>query len=380
MKEATKTMDSPIKVSVVLPVYNVGDYLRQCLDSILGQSLREIEVICVDDGSTDHTPRILDEYAAADRRMRVIHQVNAGAGAARNVGLDVARGEYLFFCDPDDFCRQGMLRKMYAASKGTADVVVAWGWVPFDDSVGKALGYKTLPARLWTWKRPFAAGDRPKEILSFCKSVVWDKLFRRDYILASGIRFQCIPRSNDVFFVKSAMASAGKITLAFGAWLCHRRKRAGSLQMTKDKSPFCVYQAFDALRERLEKLGLFESMRSSYALSLLNAGLYELRSLRDPENAIRSHAELKRRLEALMQEVRPAALMPKASAGAKLSRFLSSQPTQSIVPSEEFGFDGVTQFSVPFAIAGRMQILRARLKCLFRSGSIRRFWMLMRRI
>ena len=90
------------KVSVVLPVYNVGKYLRQCMDSIVGQTLEEIEIICVDDGSSDDSPQILQEYARKDPRVRVICQQNQGAGAARNHGLSVAQGEYLSFLDSDD--------------------------------------------------------------------------------------------------------------------------------------------------------------------------------------------------------------------------------------------------------------------------------------
>ena len=91
-----------VKVSVILPVYNVSEYLRQCMDSIVGQTLKDIEIICVDDGSTDDSLEILKEYEAKDKRVKVIEQKNAGAGAARNNGLAIATGEYLSFLDSDD--------------------------------------------------------------------------------------------------------------------------------------------------------------------------------------------------------------------------------------------------------------------------------------
>ena len=99
------------KVSVILPVYNVSDYLRQCMDSIVGQTLKDIEIICVDDGSTDDSLAILKEYEAKDQRVKVIQQANAGAGAARNKGLEIATGEYLSFLDSDDFFEPDMLEK-----------------------------------------------------------------------------------------------------------------------------------------------------------------------------------------------------------------------------------------------------------------------------
>ena len=91
------------KVSVIIPVYNVEEYLRECLDSIVKQTLREIEIICVDDGSTDNSLEILKEYAKKDNRITVITQKNLHAGVARNAGLAVAKGEYLSFLDSDDF-------------------------------------------------------------------------------------------------------------------------------------------------------------------------------------------------------------------------------------------------------------------------------------
>lgn len=90
------------KVSVVIPVYNVEAYLRQCLDSVVNQTLREIEIICVNDGSTDDSAAILNEYVSKDARVKILTQVNSGQGAARNGGLTVANGEYVYFMDADD--------------------------------------------------------------------------------------------------------------------------------------------------------------------------------------------------------------------------------------------------------------------------------------
>lgn len=102
-----------MKVSVIIPVYNAEKYLRECLDSVLGQSLKEIEVICVDDGSTDESLKILREYAEKESRLRVITQPNARQGAARNRALDLARGEYIAFLDSDDSFAPGALEKLY---------------------------------------------------------------------------------------------------------------------------------------------------------------------------------------------------------------------------------------------------------------------------
>jgi len=102
-----------IKVSVIVPVYNCENYLSEMLDSILNQSMKEIEVICVDDGSTDGSAQILKEYADKDARVTVLTQENAGAGIARNAGIKIAQGKYLSILDSDDWFEPDMLEKAY---------------------------------------------------------------------------------------------------------------------------------------------------------------------------------------------------------------------------------------------------------------------------
>lgn len=91
------------KVSIILPIYNVEKYLDRCMESLLNQTLEDIEIIMVDDGSPDNCPQMCDEYAKKDNRVKVVHKKNAGLGFARNSGLDVAKGEYIAFVDSDDY-------------------------------------------------------------------------------------------------------------------------------------------------------------------------------------------------------------------------------------------------------------------------------------
>lgn len=121
-----------IKVSVIVPVYNVAQYLSACLNSILAQTLHEIEVICVDDGSTDRSPAILEEYAKRDGRLRVIHKENRGYGHSMNVGMDAAAGEYIGIVESDDCILPGMYETLYLAAKNNdldfvkSDVIFWW--------------------------------------------------------------------------------------------------------------------------------------------------------------------------------------------------------------------------------------------------------------
>ncbi len=112
------------KVSVIIPVYNVEQYLKRCLDSVVGQTLEDIEIICVNDGSTDGSLKILKEYAAKDNRIKVINQENKGAGEARNRGIELAAGEFITFVDSDDYIADNCLKQMFDAM-ADVDIIIS---------------------------------------------------------------------------------------------------------------------------------------------------------------------------------------------------------------------------------------------------------------
>ena len=346
------------KVSVIVPVYNVAKYLRQCMDSLVGQTLRDIEVICVDDGSTDGSGAILDEYVVKDPRVKVIHQANAGAGAARNIGLDVAAGEYLFFCDPDDWCRRGMLKAMYArAGRTQADVVVA-GRIVVDGSCGRVLGSRGLHPDLWLMRQPFSPRDIADSLFTFSPNVAWDKLFRRDFVNCRNLRFQNLPRSNDVLFVNAALATAERIALVFGAWICHRQDRPDGLQRTKDRHPDCVYRALDALRTELEKRGLFEVFRVSFLDALIAAIFSNLRTFVQEENRQWSYGELKRRVAELERQIPVGELERRRSVAVRVRRILSSARIEDLPLTAPIRSGGVGRFgALPFRLREALKIM-----------------------
>ena len=112
-------------ISVIMPVYNQEKYLNECLDSVLRQTFQDIEIICVDDGSSDSSPSILKQYAKKDSRVRVLFQENQGAGSARNHGFSVANGKYVIFLDSDDIFEEKLLEKLFTKiEKTNSDVVV----------------------------------------------------------------------------------------------------------------------------------------------------------------------------------------------------------------------------------------------------------------
>lgn len=165
-------------ISVIVPIYKVEPYLRQCVDSILGQTFRDFELILVDDGSPDGCPAICDEYAKMDSRVKVIHKENGGLSSARNVGLDVAKGEYIAFVDSDDWIHLEYLEQlMNAIQSQNADMSVC-NIIP------------SYPPDYTGWKRKVSVleyekltqqqmADRLTEKANWFYVVAWNKLYRR---------------------------------------------------------------------------------------------------------------------------------------------------------------------------------------------------------
>ena len=294
---------NPVKVSVIVPVYNVKRYIERSMRMIMGQTLRDIEIICVDDGSTDGSGAILDGLAAADRRIRVISQANSGAGTARNAGLAVAHGEYVFFFDPDDRCSRHMLKGMYArAVKTRADIVIACKCTA-DVESGKILARYGFHRNIWALKQPFSSKEMSEHLFTLAKSVPWDKLFRREFVEKNGLRFQNTRRSNDVYFVDMALALAERIALVPRAYYIYSRNRRGSLQSAKDKTPLVFLEAYDALEKGLRERGVFEWSKVSYARVLWRTALFNLHSFDDMHNVAECYERVRNTFIRLRAEV-----------------------------------------------------------------------------
>lgn len=173
-------------ISLIVPVYNTADFLRQCLDSILGQTLRDIEVVCVDDGSTDSSADILEEYASSDSRIRVIHKENGGLVSARKAGIKEAAGEYIGYVDSDDWIEADMIERLYhVLLKENVDVVMC-GRFEDTGNVSRPV-YHGIPAGRYG-KQDLINIVYPNMIVNgafFEWGIfpsVWDKLFRRKSI------------------------------------------------------------------------------------------------------------------------------------------------------------------------------------------------------
>lgn len=274
-----------IKVSVIMPVYNAGSYLEKTLETVCGQTLPEIEIICVDDGSTDNSTEIIKKYAQNDDRIILIQQQNQFAGVARNNGFEKARGEYAVFWDSDDFFRTDALEILYnKAKEDEADICLcdAYNYIEKEDKIlisDEFVKYGILPE-----ETPFSRNDIPDKIFNMGANVPWNKMFRSDFIREHNIKFQALRQSNDTYFVLMAIFLAEKITYTRERLVYYRKSDEGSITSNSGKSPLCSFEAYALLKKDLEKLPFFnDDNRRSYANRTLRGMLRALHIQKNQE-------------------------------------------------------------------------------------------------
>ncbi len=266
-----------VKVSVIIPVYNAERHIRQCLNSILNQTLGSIEVICVDDGSSDSSVEIIKEFAAGDNRVKLITQSNSYAGAARNNGMKNAVGEYLAFLDADDFFEPDMLLEMYEKCvEDNAEICLCSGRIYNEQSGEFSDAPHYLNTKHLCEKTPFSAHDAAEKIFNMVAPAPWTKMFKKDFIEREGIEFQTTKKANDVFFVYSALAAANAITYVNKPFANYRTGNGESLQGATGALSLDFYTALFALKKELQKRGTFADFERSFANRALATCLYAL--------------------------------------------------------------------------------------------------------
>ncbi len=277
------------KVSVIIPVYNVAPYLRQCLDSVVNQTLRDIEIVCVDDGSTDGSAAILAEYAAKDSRVKVLTREHTNAGAARNAGMSAATGEWLFFSDADDFSGAEMLSRMTTADGADAADIVVAGHRTLEN--GKITAER-LPKRFLDDHDVEGGVCRPWLFVD-AGVMPWNKLFRRSFVIERGLAFQEIARHNDLRFVCCALAAAETVAVSNTCGYVYRRGRSGGItESASGIGAFLFVDVLLALRRELEGRGLFAKAMQAYGNLALAHCYYHLLGEFDAASFAALYAEL----------------------------------------------------------------------------------------
>ena len=247
------------KVSILVPVYNTEKYLSKCLDSIMCQTLEDIEIIITNDGSSDNSQNIIEVYAQKDSRIKYSYQENSGLGATRNIGIDMARGEYIAFLDSDDWVEPNCYEIMYqCAKKNDSDLVISDYFI---DSLNHSTIYKHI---LRTKEQNI--GD----IMTITHAFSWNKLYKRDMILKNQLSF---PLRNDFENVEdqyfSIRCSFFANDIAYTQQpLIHYNVREGSIVNKYQKT--LMYDCIELYRRNLQFFEEF-NVKEKY-INYLNSG------------------------------------------------------------------------------------------------------------
>ena len=254
------------KISVIIPVYNVADYLPQCLDSVLGQDHEDLEVIVVDDGSTDSSGAICDQYALQDSRVRVIHQANAGAAAAKNAALRVATGEYLSFVDSDDYLEPNvyghMLRVLQTTQADAAQFSFREVYVNHQEGKLLDMGCPEM--------------DRKTHLVRFTKDwscpLLWNKLYRRE--IFDGVFFEEGHKIDDEYFTYQGFLGARRVVFDTRIVYNYRRRRS-SVMASSEAAKQRVLDCMDSIvKRRMKVIGVFPELKAAFDENYLDALCY----------------------------------------------------------------------------------------------------------
>lgn len=262
-------------VSVVLIAYNTAKYLRQALDCLLLQTLKTIEIICVDDGSTDETFKILKEYASKGEHITILkHKQNFGAAVARNAGLAVAQGKYLLFLDSDDFFEPDMCEKMYQkAIKDKSDVVIAghFFYAKGQDYKQKRYADKLLKASA------FNPLKLSKDLFVLVSPSAWTKLFRAELVRQKQVFFENLKSCNDYTFSYTMLAASNKISIMKTPFVHYRVNTGTNISSNRGDKATCILYAVMGLKRNLKRLGIDKQYEKSIYKSALKCIKGELK-------------------------------------------------------------------------------------------------------
>lgn len=289
-------MNNTVKVSIIVPVYNVEKYLRQCINSLITQTLEDIEIICVNDGSTDASLEILNEYASRDERVRVISKQNTGYGNTMNIGFSAARGEYIGIVESDDYALPEMFASLYdCAKKHDADLVKS-NYFAYKQDAG--LNFvevlKGVP-----YERVFCPQECV-EIQQMTGSCIWSAIYKREFIQENHIVFHETPGASyqDLSFQMLTLLYAKRMVAMKDAFLCYRTDNENSSVKSKEKV-FFVMEEFNRWEEFASKEKKEDMIKKSYPKKYVNyiGNYYRVDDLFKYAYVIRMAQEFQRDME-----------------------------------------------------------------------------------
>ena len=257
------------KVSVVIPVYNVEKYLAECLDSVLNQTLKDIEIICVNDGSTDNSLEILEDYAKSDDRVKVFSKENGGQGSARNLGMKNCAGEFIYFLDSDDYMSSDMLEELYHnAIFNDSDIVIS-KIARFNNDSSEidfsrpGFDFEKIFDDVNFNNFSFNYGDAKNYVLN-SSFAPWMKLFKRDFLVRNDFRFVENLAFEDVIFHVQTFLKAKNISFSPNYFYYYRNNPNST--MNTSENGFDIFEIIKLVKEYLVNENYYEEFKNEFDL------------------------------------------------------------------------------------------------------------------
>ena len=276
-----RTINSIPKVSVIIPVYNLANNLKECFESILNQNMQNFEIIAIDDGSTDNSLDILTELAKNDTRITVLSQKNSYAGIARNAGIAIAGGDYLLFLDGDDFFELDLLSTVSSTMDKDKSDVAIYQYKYFntetnsDEEEVKGIN-KKLVGIDESNHTLIDTSSISNELYTFSNPMPWNKMFRASFIKNNNLRYQNLVLSNDVYFSNTALSLSKKISVIYKPLVHYRYNNNSSLRNRRDEFPYCFNDCYSALYDFIVKRRLWETYRETFLNSFASTIIFTI--------------------------------------------------------------------------------------------------------
>lgn len=263
-----------VKLSVIIPVYNVEDYLKQCLESVINQTLKEIEIICVNDGSTDNSKQILEDYANKDKRIKIINKKNAGLGAARNTGMEYAKGEYIGFVDSDDWVDKNAFKKLYENAKSNNSDIVICPIKLINEKNGEEIQDPYYHLECFSSEFDIIVFDykKTKNFLLDIAVNAYNKIYKNKFIKDLQVKFPEGLLFEDIPFFYQTYLNAKRISLIRDFLIFHRINRESSITSKVDKKHFDTIQIQNLMIKTFLKIPDFQYFK----IELFNKKIFRI--------------------------------------------------------------------------------------------------------
>lgn len=250
------------EISIVMPIYNTEKYLEETMTCITEQTMHDIEIICIDDASTDNSLQILANLADKDSRIEIIHNSsNQGAAASRNIGLDKAQGKYVCFLDADDLFEKNMLEKEYdAICRYDADMAVV-----------HSAHFKDDPREWNAWEFPWEEqcvsmenNNTGQNLICAWEVAPWNKMYKKQFLEQFHLSYQKLKSSNDVYFGVMTVLLAGKIVLVGSDRPLVLYRTGTETQISAKIIPMNTYLAFEAIHDSMVEQNIWDKYFESF--------------------------------------------------------------------------------------------------------------------